>query len=223
MQDSLQLARNANVPTPPVREMAHWNGGRELLLVVIVVYALARGSEAVAADAKSLEREFGPAERTPPQALNLSPSFALPLDFSPPPAQREFSATEFSPHKYPDFGAAPAGVPPAGEARSLSTTTVWQRLADYRSHDRVRLVTLWETTGSTLSIQAGKRGEPSLQWTSRAMNRGGATRGLLDRMISASLGSGGVGQLRNFVRPSQPVASPAKPPSALLPGLAKAP
>jgi len=193
MQDSLQLARNANVPTPPVREMAHWNGGRELLLVVIVVYALARGSEAVAADAKSLEREFGPAERTPPQALKVSPAFALPPDFSPAPAQREFSATEFSPRKYRDFGAAPVGVP-AGEPRSLSTTTVWQRLADYRSHDRVRLVTLWETTGSTLSIQAGKHGEPSLQWTSRSMNRGGATRGLLDRMISASLGSAGVGQ-----------------------------
>src|ERR1700733_13536338 len=121
MQDSLQLARNANVPTPPVREMAHWNCGRELLLVVIVVYALARGSEAAAADGKSLEREFGPAERTPPQALNLSPSFALPLDFSPPPAQREFSATEFSPHKYPNFGAAPpprAPPPPEKPVRS---------------------------------------------------------------------------------------------------------
>jgi hypothetical protein len=223
MQDSLQLARNANVPTPPAREMVHWNGGCELLLVAIAVYALARSSEAVAADAKSLEREFGPGERTASRALNVSPSFALPSDFSPPPAQREFSATEFSPRKYPDFGAAPAGVPPTGESRSLSTTTVWQRLADYRSHDRVRLVTLWETTGSTLSIQAGKRGEPSLQWTSRAMNRGGSTRGLLDRMISASLGSGGVGQLRNFVRPSQPVASPAKPPQVLLPSLAKTP
>jgi hypothetical protein len=222
MQNSLQLARNANVPTPPVREMAHGIGGRELLLVVIAVYVLARSSEVAAADAKSLEHEFGPAERTPPRALNVSPSFALPPDFSPP-AQREFSATEFSPRKYRDFGAAPAGVPPAAESRSLITTTVWQRLADYRSHDRVRLVTLWETTGSTLSIQAGKRGEPSLQWTSRAMNRGGATRGLLDRMISASLGSGGVGQLRNFMRPSQPVASPAKPPPILLPSLAKTP
>lgn len=223
MQDSLQLARNANVPTPPMREMVHWNGGCELLLVVIAVYALARSSEAVAADAKSQEREFGPAERTAPRALNVSPSFALPPDFSPAPAQREFSATEFSPRKYPHIGSTSAGVPAAGEFRSLSTTTVWQRLADYRSHDRVRLVTLWETTGSTLSIQAGKRGEPSLQWTSRTMNRGGATRGLLDRMISASLGSGGVGQLRNFVRPSQPLASPAKPPQVLLPSLAKIP
>lgn len=223
MQDSLQLARNAKVPTPPVREMVHWNGGRELLLVVIAVYVLAGSSEAVAADAKSIEHEFGPAQRTAPPILAVSPEFALPPNYSPAPAPREFSATEFSSHKYPAFGAASAGVTAAGEPRPLSTTTVWQRLADYRSHDRVRLVTLWETTGSTLSIQAGKRGEPSLQWTSRSMNRGGSTRGLLDRMISASLGSAGVGQLRNMVRPNLPVASPAKPPQVLLPSLAKTP
>lgn len=223
MQDSLQLARNAKVPTPPVREKAHWNGSRELLLVMIAVYALTHGSEAVAADAKSIEHEFGPMEHTVPAALNALPEFALSPNYSPPPTPREFSSTEFSPRKYAAFGAAPAELTPPGESRSLITTTVWQRLADYRSHDRVRLVTLWETTGSTLSIQAGKRGEPSLQWTSRSMNRGGATRGLLDRMISASLGSAGVGQLRNIVRPAQPAASPAKPPQTLLPSLAKTP
>jgi hypothetical protein len=223
MQSSLQLARNAKVSTPSTREIARWSAGRELLLLTIAVYVLARGGEALAADGTSLEHEFGPAEHTPPPALNVSPEFGLPPNFSAPPAAHEFSATEFSPRRYPAFGAAPIGTPPTGESRSLSTTTVWQRLADYRTHDRVRLVTLWETTGSTLSIQAGKRGEPSLQWTSRAMNRGGATRGLLDRMISASLGSAGVGPLRNFVRPSQPVASPVKPALPLLPGLAKAP
>jgi hypothetical protein len=223
MQGSLQLARNANVLTPSTREIARWNGGRELLLLTIVAVALARGSEALGADGTALEHEFGPAEHIAPPTLNVSPEFALPLDFSPPPAAHEFSATEFSPRKHPAFGAAPAAVPPAGETRSLNTTTVWQRLADYRAHDRVRLVTLWETSGSTLSIQAGKRGEPSLQWTSRAMNRGGATRGLLDRMISASLGSTGVGQLRSIVRPSQPIVSPAKPLQPLLPSLAKTP
>jgi hypothetical protein len=223
MQGSLQLARNANVSTPSAREIARWSGGRELLLLAIVVYAVARSGEALAADGISLAHEFGPAEHTPPLALNVSPEFALPPHFAQAPAAHEFSATEFSPRKYPAFGAAPISAPPTGDARSLSTTTVWQRLADYRTHDRVRLVTLWETTGSTLSIQAGKRGEPSLQWTSRAMNRGGATRGLLDRMISASLGSAGVGPLRNFVRPIQAVASPVKPAQPLLPGLAKTP
>ena len=70
----------------------------------------------------------------------------------------------------------------------LRGTTVWQRLSDYRSRDRVRVVTLWETGGSSVSLQAGKKGDPSLQWTSRLMNRGGATRGLLDQLFATSLG-----------------------------------
>ncbi len=66
----------------------------------------------------------------------------------------------------------------------LRDTSVWQRLADYRAHGRIRLLTLWETGGSSVSLQAGKKGEPSLQWTSRSMNRGGATRGVLDQLVS---------------------------------------
>ncbi len=71
---------------------------------------------------------------------------------------------------------------------SLRSTTVWQRLADYRSHGRVRLLTLWEGGASTVSLQAGRKGEPSLQWTSRRMNHGGATRGLFDPLFSVPLG-----------------------------------
>src|SRR5260370_42117606 len=70
----------------------------------------------------------------------------------------------------------------------LRGTTVWQRLSDYRSRDRVRVVTLWETGGGSVSLQAGREGDPSLQWTSRLMSRGGATGGLLDQMFSTSLG-----------------------------------
>ena len=65
----------------------------------------------------------------------------------------------------------------------IDDTTVWQRLAEYRTHDRVRVLTLWESGASTVSLQAGKKGDPSLQWTSRLMNHGGATRGLLDRLF----------------------------------------
>ena len=67
----------------------------------------------------------------------------------------------------------------------LRGTSVWQRLSDYKSHDRVRLLTLWESPGSTVSLQAGKRGDPSLQWTSRLMNRelGMPGRGFLRRLL----------------------------------------
>ena len=73
----------------------------------------------------------------------------------------------------------------------LGATTVWQRLSEYRGHNRVRVLTLWEAGGSSVSLQAGRKGDPSLQWTSRLMNRGGATRGLLDQMFSASIAGAG--------------------------------
>ncbi len=69
------------------------------------------------------------------------------------------------------------------------TTTVWQRLNEFRSQDRVRVLTLWETeTGaSNVSLQASKKGDPSLQWSSSWTNQGRASHGLLDRVLSATL------------------------------------
>jgi hypothetical protein len=91
----------------------------------------------------------------------------------------------------------------------LRNTTVWQRLSEYRSHDRVRLLTLWESNSSTISLQTGRRGDPSLQWTSRLMNRGGSTQGVLDRLFSTSLERAGLG-LHNLSR-SANVPAPPKP------------
>ena len=89
-------------------------------------------------------------------------------------------------------------------------TTVWQRMSEYKSHDRVRVLTLWETSGSTVSLQAGRRGAASLQWTSRAMNRGGSTRGLLDRLIVGSLAGAG-NRLRHSDRPTGMAATASQP------------
>jgi hypothetical protein len=47
---------------------------------------------------------------------------------------------------------------------------------------------LWETSGGAVSLQAGRHGDPSLQWNSRLMNHDGSTRGLFDRLLSMSLG-----------------------------------
>ncbi len=65
----------------------------------------------------------------------------------------------------------------------LPTTTPWQRLRDYRAHERVRLITLWQSSSSTLSLQADKHGDPSVQWSNRKMSRDDASRGLLDRFF----------------------------------------
>jgi hypothetical protein len=49
-----------------------------------------------------------------------------------------------------------------------------------------------------------------LQWTSRLMNRGGSTRGLLDRFFSASI-AGAASGLHNSGRPSNAHTTAAKP------------
>lgn len=106
-------------------------------------------------------------------------------------APKEWSVTDFKPRASLNLGL---GLDP-NATQSLRQTTVWQRLADYRGRDGVRLLTLWELPGSTLSIQTTRHGEPTLQWSSSSMNRGGATRGLFDSMIAASLGAAGFSQI----------------------------
>jgi hypothetical protein len=75
---------------------------------------------------------------------------------------------------------------PADENLAFDTT-IWQRLNEYRNHDRIRVLTLWESGASAVSLQTDHRFGPSLQWTSRLMNRGGATHGLLDRLLPTSI------------------------------------
>lgn len=66
----------------------------------------------------------------------------------------------------------------------LPLTTAWQRMGDFRSQDGIRLLTVWQSADSTLALHQGKHGGASLQWTSHAMNRGGASRGLFDHLMS---------------------------------------
>jgi hypothetical protein len=91
----------------------------------------------------------------------------------------------------------------------LWNSTVWQQMADYKSRDRVRVLTLWESTGSSVSLQAGRHGDPSLQWTSRWMNHGGSTKGLLDQLFNVSL-SGAGNKLRSLSRSTTSQEQPAK-------------
>ena len=92
----------------------------------------------------------------------------------------------------------------------LQDPSVWQQLAQYKSQNRVRLLTLWQTQGSTLSLQAGRHGGPSLQWSTPWVNREDASRGLLDRL---------------FPRPSRSAnrSTVARPASALVSAPAPSP
>src|SRR6202035_884549 len=150
-------------------------------------------------------------------ADNLRPSspparmlIAAPEVFAAPAAADSpvFSTTDFRPRKHTILDPM---VTYFGDAPMLRGTTVWQRMSEYKSRDRVRLLTLWESSGSTVSLQAGKRGDPSLQWTSRAMNRGGSTRGLLDRLFSVSLAGAGNRLHRTDRSTGAPAPATAKP------------
>ncbi len=142
----------------------------------------------------------------PAPALAPAPGvFAMPTAGGVP----VFSTTEFRPRKRTLFDRDPAASA-FTDAPMIHYTTVWQQLSEYKSHDRVQVLTLWESSGSSVSLQAGKRGDPSLQWTSRLMNRGGSTRGLLDRFFSASI-AGAASGFRGSGRTSNAPAAAPKP------------
>lgn len=105
---------------------------------------------------------------------------------------RTFSTRDFRPRGHSLLEKEPLVGGP-DEPPMIGSSTLWQRLAEYRVRDRVRLLTLWETGGSSVSLLAGKKGGPSLQWTSRLMNRGAPTRGVLDRFLASSVARAGQG------------------------------
>jgi hypothetical protein len=194
---------------------------RDRIVLAMVLYAMVRAGQALAGDqAATADSKLLPAARSarapapstvlPPSAAQSSaaalPSSLFSTDRSFADGEA-FSATEFRPRKH-SVGAAESAASEGFGADSpmLQGTNVWQRMAEFKSQDRVRVLTLLETRGSTLSLQAGKRGGPSLQWSSRSMNRDGAARGLLDRMVSAALRDSGSNS-RLSPRPS--VAAPA--------------
>ena len=180
---------------------ARCNSVRDKMLVGLVLFTLVPTGEALAGDQTSIANAARNAgadnlrPSSPPARMLISSPparvlIAAPEVFAAPASADSpvFSTTDFRPRKHTLFDPM---VTSFGDPPMLRGTTVWQRMSEYKSRDRVRLLTLWESSGSTVSLQAGKRGDPSLQWTSRAMNRGGSTRGLLDRLFSVSLAGAG--------------------------------
>ena len=153
-------------------------------LLTLVQVCAAEAGDPVAAVRDPVHLDFNVAllpDPLPPYLRPLSPQLQAP---DQPGAAH--SAGEFRPRGRSLLEKSP---PPAqaGEAPPMHDTTVWERLSQYRAADRVRVVTLWEDGGSSVSLQAGMKGGPSLQWTSRLMNRGAATHGVLDPWLSSTL------------------------------------
>jgi hypothetical protein len=123
------------------------------------------------------------------------------------PDARAFSEKDFRPRGRSMFDPDPrADGPEQGFAFNKNT---WQRLNEYRTHDRVRVLTLWESGASAVSLQTDHKGDPSLQWTSRLMNRGGASHGLLDQLFPTSIFGGATRVTRS------PTAQPSRISGAL--------
>ena len=163
---------------------ARGSGAREALAVVVLLYGLTQSAEALGGDPyANVVKDIQPIVGGTP----------LPVDFMPRKSlasEPQFSASEFQPRKtrIPD-AQAPAGGEFSYQAQPPRSTSGWQRLADYRSQGRVRLLTLWQSPTSSVSLQTGRHGGPSLQWSRRVLDRGGATRGLLDQFMASSLGA----------------------------------
>ncbi len=126
----------------------------------------------------------GPGLRMPDSFLSLRDMYP---DLATPRPGREFTR-EFQPRARvytagsPDAEIRSSSILDRGADLPLSSS--WQRMGDFRSVDGIRLLTVWQSAESTLALHQGKHGEASLQWTSHAMNRGGASRGLFDHLVS---------------------------------------
>jgi hypothetical protein len=123
-----------------------------------------------------------------------------------PDEPRVFSATEFRPRKHELAGDDLAiRQPSIIDAPMPKDTSIGRQLAEFKSQDRLRLLTLWRSSASSLSLQAGRHGMPSLQWSTPWMHRDAVSRGLFDRFLTPRSGGGGV--RGNAPRQAGPLAS----------------
>jgi hypothetical protein len=161
---------------------------RESLLLCLVLSGVVRASEALAGDQSP---GTAAASMFPAAFVSVRPLTDVEM----------FSATEFRPRKHSLVDVDPSiGGRSVMDAPMQRGGTLSQQMAEFRTESRLRLLTLWQTRGSSLSLQAGKRGAPSLQWSSPSVHRGSASRGLFDRLLIAPARSGGPNARSNVPR-----------------------
>jgi hypothetical protein len=195
---------------------ARRSGIRDGVVLTLVLCTLVRASEVLAGDAPSVagvaaKPHTNDLSQPSPSAAPLPMALSLPSNFAAPASAdlQPFSDTEFRPRVHDSKLAGSTRASSLGMDPSLfQSNSVWAQMAASRSADRVRLLTLWQNRGSSLSLQA-KRGGPSLQWSSPWMMRDSASRGLFDRWVPmpfrASPGTAAHGG------PTRPASSAATP------------
>jgi hypothetical protein len=177
--------------------------GSEIIALTLLLYGVLR-ADATLADQQNTElrtdrrppiegfdaKEGADAHRAFEQSFSFKPydvdalrSFTQDYSAIHFPASRSFSDKEFRPLPKSYLSAQPQTLE-TEFAPMRRSTSAWQQLGDCRVHGGIRLLTLWQSAWSTLSLQAGRRGDPSLQWTSRSFDFGSASRGLFDRLFT---------------------------------------
>jgi hypothetical protein len=166
---------------------ARSNGLCECLVLALGLYGLAPGN-ASAGDQPQIPDARLHADVQKRARLQIAaPSFPEPFAFAAPRAEgQEFSPTEFRPRKSGVGVAAGRSEPAVIDAPMLRDTSIADELSQAKTQDRVRLLTLWQNRASSLSLQTGRHGAPSLQWSTPWMHRDAGSRGLFDRLLAVS-------------------------------------
>jgi hypothetical protein len=163
---------------------------RDSMWLTWVLYGTVQATQALAGEQPSTDSALGASSKNSRDAragTSLFSAFASPAFASSQSLATEaYSATEFRPRGNFDKLSAARTQESIIYAPMLQDNSLWQQLAEYRSQNRLRLLTLWQIRGSSISIQAGKRGVPSLQWSSSWVHReGDAASGLFDHLLPA--------------------------------------
>jgi len=167
------------------QRQSHGGGLRESLLAMLVLYGLLP-CEAFAGEPP--REAHAPRDADAGKLQARLPEHPFPTPFAYEPARAEqltFSATEFRPRKHGLLDADPARSEASViDAPIRRDTSLAREIAEFKTQDRLRLLTLWQNRASSLSLQAGKHGTPSLQWSTPWMHRDVSSRGLFDRLVS---------------------------------------
>jgi hypothetical protein len=204
------LGENAAMEPIEAQGRSRSNGLCECLLVALALYSLAPRDASADDQPQITDARRSSNVQKPARAQVAAPPFPAPFAFSVRGAETQvFSPTEFRPRK-PGLEAADAGNEAAViDAPMLRDTSIAGELSEAKSQDRVRLLTLWQSRASSLSLQAGRHGSPSLQWSTPWMHRDATARGLFDRLLAVSPRS--LGSTLRSVAPRQAGAMPPKP------------
>lgn len=211
MQHPLQQPlRDRETPVlPPSRQSIRTLGPYESAIISLMLWSFLHAGEALAGDATTaLATALKPDFELGGTQTRLS-SWPLPLtsfDSRLPTLDTKAFSSEFRP-RGPSILANDSKDTPADGSQHGS---VWQRLGEFRTQNRLRLLTLWQNGGHSLSLQAGRRGDPTLQWTSRLNHRNVENGGLFDELFSSSSG-GAIGRGLRLLPHSTLLDSPAKP------------